>query len=731
MKYLMTWLCAGLLALASGNALAGPADTLNDLTQQMETLEGDFSHYSGGLVKSLDERLQNGIVLQGSGDHMRAEYIFMDIVAHEEWRGKPGFQTAEYLLANSLYEDGYYRLSQKYLIDLLKTGVGSERTNGVVLLLQVAQKTGDWTEVNEALANVSDFANAPAYLYIMGRAMFLQGDYETARTCLNAVKNDDEWAVKATYLLGVLDCIDGNFDSALIRFENVSNDTHKYHGSQDVKELAILARARVYYEQTQWSKSLECYQMISEDSKYFADVLYELGWTHIRNEDYQAAQQKFELLILSYPDDRRVVESRRLLADLKRELGEFDDAMVSYQKIVDEFEPVMTEMEREADQLDYRKVEFQRSIESEQYDDVQIVPERAKGLVAVGSDVTRVQNMIGDLIESDANTSESDDIVAEINAALQSDTSVRYLPEFQKYTHEADNILINALLVGYDFTRDYDKVGSTLDSLIGSVRNLPRTSQERDVYSSILSRERDDREVRYLRARLEIDSLRHKLRILKSWMNSGRTSSLSEEEVSELTMQIHGIENRIRELKPKQERIEQNMRQVRSFLRTGSSDVETERQKVDEFRQELLRTWQNTSAKSSEYHQLIAQEKALLDRLDRFDANVEESIRVRVNDFRARLERESVLLEAEKERYVSMKSDVGMAAGEISARYWQSVFEQIRDMVLTADLGMVDIAWLKKDARSKELAQAMEDRKKEREELENDFKQFLKESGQE
>ena len=115
MKYLMTWLCAGALALASGNAFAGPADTLNDLNQQMESLEGDFSHYSGGLVKSLDERLQNGIVLQGTGDHMRAEYIFMDIVAHEEWRGKPGYQTAEYLLASSLYEDGYYRLSQKYI----------------------------------------------------------------------------------------------------------------------------------------------------------------------------------------------------------------------------------------------------------------------------------------------------------------------------------------------------------------------------------------------------------------------------------------------------------------------------------------------------------------------------------------------------------------------------------------------------------------------------------------
>ena len=77
-----------------------------------------------------------------------------------------------------------------------------------------------------------------------------------------------------------------------------------------------------------------------------------------------------------------------------------------------------------------------------------------------------------------------------------------------------------------------------------------------------------------------------------------------------------------------------------------------------------------------------------------------------------------------------MKSDVGAAAGEISVKYWQTVYDQVRDMVLNADLGMVDIAWLRKDARSKALAAAMEERKKEREVLEQDFRQFLKESGQ-
>ena len=107
------------------------------------------------------------------------------------------------------------------------------------------------------------------------------------------------------------------------------------------------------------------------------------------------------------------------------------------------------------------------------------------------------------------------------------------------------------------------------------------------------------------------------------------------------------------------------------------------------------------------------------------------SLDERANEFRSRLEREARNVSDEKARFAVVKSEVGEAAGEISARYWQTVYEQIRDMVLNADLGMVDIAWLKKDERSKALAQAMEERKKERDVLEQDFRQFLKESGQE
>ena len=130
---------------------------LDALETQLLEVESDFLQRGANRSDvTLDERLATGIELYLAGDHQRASYIFMDIVERDAWRGQSGYQTAELYLARSLYENGYYRLSQRYLIDLLHTGHGSERTDGVVLLLQVAQHTGDWAEVNAALSDVGD-----------------------------------------------------------------------------------------------------------------------------------------------------------------------------------------------------------------------------------------------------------------------------------------------------------------------------------------------------------------------------------------------------------------------------------------------------------------------------------------------------------------------------------------------------------------------------------------------
>ena len=66
----------------------------------------------------------------------------------------------------------------------------------------------------------------------------------------------------------------------------MSGSSLSFRGSDAVHELSILARARLYYEQGQWSQAVDCYQQIPESSPYFPMVLYEMGWTLVRQEDY-------------------------------------------------------------------------------------------------------------------------------------------------------------------------------------------------------------------------------------------------------------------------------------------------------------------------------------------------------------------------------------------------------------------------------------------------------------
>lgn len=727
-------LAAGCVMCSEAWAAPDYQSKLNEIELQLTQMTNEFSVRSQSIrTPSLDERLAEGISLQASGDHLRAGYVFMDIVSRDAWRAYPGYQTAQLQLARSLYEGGYYRMAQRHLIDLLQNGTGTERTDGVMLLLQVAQRTGDWTAVNSALAGVGEFSQTPAYLYIMGRAMFLQGDYELARTCLEAVSGDDEWSIKAAYLIGVLDILARDFDAALSRFESIVNTKLTFRGSDNVRTLALLAKARIYYEQTQWSKAIDCYQQVSENSPYFPSVLYEMGWTHVRQENFHSAQQSFELLLLSYPEDSHALETRRLLADIKRELGAYEDAVTSYQKIVNEFEPVMTQMESEAVDLNAKKKKLQQKIEAEDFHDVELVPQNAKGLVAVGNDVNKVEVMLNALTESDSNTIESEIIFAEISALLASDSTMHNLPEFQQFTQQAQDILISALLVGYKFTNEFSgDLGDDAEALVKEIVKLPRSSRERAILSAMQQAEREEREARLHRLKLKADSMRHKTQILRSWIDSGKAASLTPDEKSQLSIQLLEFESHLADLKMQQDGIESGLVRIRSMNGENAEETLESMLNLNELYALLNAQWtQDFGTASPEYRELIQIERRLMDNLENFNYQLDASLNERVEEFRARLDREAAFIEDEKSRYIAVKTDVGEAAGEISARYWQSVYEQIRDMVLNADLGIVDIAWLQKDARSKALSAAMEERKKEREILEQNFRQFLKESGQE
>ena len=127
---------------------------------------------------------------------------------------------------------------------------------------------------------------------------------------------------------------------------------------------------------------------------------------------------------------------------------------------------------------------------------------------------------------------------------------------------------------------------------------------------------------------------------------------------------------------------------------------------------------------------MIPKLRDIFDNIAGLRGELDLAVAEKMEDLRVRLEREKSAVEAEKSRYLTTRSEVSKTAGDIAANFWAYVYGRIRELVMNADLGMVDIAWLRKDERSKELSETIEERKKERDVLEQDFQQYLKESGQ-
>ncbi|MCL2326754.1 MAG: tetratricopeptide repeat protein, partial [Proteobacteria bacterium] len=598
--------------------------------KQVERLEGEIDRVSQWMSEqlgnvhshSLEDRLADGIVMQATGDHERASYILMDIVSREQWRGLPGFQTAQLLLARSLYECGYYRLSQGHLLDLIKHGSGSERMEGVSLLLQVAQRTGDWEAVNAAIEAMGDAQTNPAHRYILGRALLLQGDKMGARSYLRGIPVGDEWGAKSAYLLGVLAVEEGALEEALGYFEAVLRETLSYRRSEDVRSLALLAKARIFYEQGRWSEAMDVYQLIPDLSPYFGDVLYELAWTSIRAEEYEIAKQYFELLLLTYPKHRRAMDTRRLLADLQRELGRYEDALTSYQQIVGEFEPIMLRMESDAESMADRKAHIVSKVASGSLNAVEIIPDSVRGMVSVSGDVLKVETMLTGLGQTELNTTESSAIIAEIQAILDSPIGVYTLPEFRRFTDSLRDIRIGALVLGAGVTRRFESMDASTLALVDEVSQLPRTQHERDVMQTQQIAAREEREARLHRLRLEAEGMRHRIRIIRSWLDGSQGAAFGPDERAQLFSQLDVLEARLANLGRQQSGIETQLSIIRSMGPESVQERSAAQRNLNDLREVLSSHWRGALSGGSgtdEYRQLIGRIEQILSRVDQLE----------------------------------------------------------------------------------------------------------------
>lgn len=747
------------VGMVAASALAQDGEQFVERTQglqdQVQNLEQRY--LDPALVETrfrLESRFNDGKVAYMLGDYSRASLLLVDIVEDPRGKSFDSYREALFLLGDSLYQQRSYLAARNYFTQLAELGPGAHYQDAIVKLLEVAAKTRNYEEVEELYESLgSSTALSPAVNYMRGKTLFQQERYTDARTFFQQASSHPDYDFVAPYYRGVSFAADNQLANAHDVFKRIVDREPESEDDQSVVHLAYLGLGRVAYEQGNYDEAIDYYQHLPRTSPEFDRALYELTWTLVAQEKYKAASRVVDIfLYLSNPDPTFVPKVKLLKADLHLRLEQYERSEVAYEDVVSTFQPVKTQMNEFVARNDNVKAFFSSLVEKDVGGaEPEYVPPIVKQWVEENDTLAAAKLTLSDLQAIREDIDESRNTLDQIEARLGSGARIQSFPKLAEGLSvgiEVENRLID--LREAMLEREYELLESKMtdaerqewaqlearaEDIERKYDEMPKTRQE--------VRERGERvTTRFDRLRstlddisYEIDTQEEQLEAIDAYLDNNPDHGFTEEELDEIAEKKRTLEKRVSELKELRKELQQQVAVARQQVGVGDEVTDMESRVRQRYREQLsqqrnflssIRSRAN-GAQQQELRTIASARRKLPEiesRLEGFFRKMNglvgdktQGLRQSVRNERRMLDR----LDNSIETLIVDAKDVTAGAAYASFVAVKRDFDQI---ILRGDVGLVDVAWRKKEDKTKDINQLFENRTAELKALQESFEEI-------
>jgi tetratricopeptide (TPR) repeat protein len=768
-------LCASLAALpAFADDLEELSVRISEVAKSIDSIRNQ--HVADPLLANdPDARLQEGLLLLELGDPTRASVIFLDIVSNEAWTGKPAYSRAHFLLARSLYESGNHHTARRWLKRTLQDGNPEDHPAAAALLIDLTLRNkrslsqADWDDIERIYQQLSSSRNPhPELLYARGKALYARSQYEAAEnnpaatqslldsiSTLSSIDPTLPVGLAARYFAGACRVHSQDLDGALSDFQTIldqapsvdSTNPNIAAQNRDVIELAHIARARIFYERKQWTDALASYSHIPRSSRYFDQVMFEIAWLHIAQKDLPMALRHIDILLLSSPDSVFMPDAKRLRADLLKSQGDFSKAIDTYEELLTTFDPIVSSLNAMVEGHPDHLIFFQNLVASSLDGSFAYLPSAATQWLPPDERMLEAIGMVSSLAQSRKNTEEINLIIREIEAAIESDNRYQLFPGLREAWVNALSIENRILslhrdlnLLEADLLSSSPQLTAATSERLASEKlflALPQNRDEHQLRSQRLALELEQRKLRAYRLRSLIESSDAKVSAIDQWLRLNITkANFDAQQETDLRAGLASARADITSLTAELREAEHQLRILDTLGGLDAGLVEHENNIRQSFKLSLRRERDAMQPLRSPLPDLqrIDALRADLDRdeanLDALRSHITAAADTKIAEVRRRIASEKSLLPKYASDDTLLRGDVQLIAGAIAHQHWQEAISLFTDLVLASDMGVIDVAWLKKEATSDKLDRLKEERSRENDVLRQDFEQVLRESGQ-
>lgn len=694
------------------------------------------------------------------GQYSTAAVLFYDLLSDKRFAEGPQYEKALSYLAECLYQQQNFTGARWYLFKLLKTP-GAPRNEVLTRFIEISIRLNEFSEVEDFIPAVKnqDGTLPPDIAYVYGRWLFKRTDLTPQERIRRAFEvfeplsmdGASAFRLQAAYFMGVGHIQLRDFPSALKQFERVVQSSANDDTERDIRNLAMLSMARVQYEMGDFDGAIARYQSVPRESVHFADAMYEVAWAYIRKGDFKKALNSAEVLKLVAQGTTLEPSVALLQGHLQQKLGRYSEATGTYRTLVDNYAPVRDEIESMLGAHSNPVAYFDELLAKNNniLDITTLLPPAALQWATTEEEVRDAVEVVKDLEVGNKAVGDSEILASDLLQTLDTRGPETFpgLQEGLTRTSAVESAMtrIEQAIVLVERTLFEDKLQgeekaklaqlkAEQESLQARFDTLPRTLEQVEerryrMHSKVMEVDQAAFKLEY-----ELQTLFAVATAVEKWMKTTRASRSGRPEEEQAFLER--LESEVLVLTALRNDVEQLRRGLQEEKAAADAALTGEgllRERFADILRQQRALIQNVESRlPPDAAQIKARADQLRDRASKLQARASQAKaklqdRVARNGQRIRdaVQAEQKLLKQYLNETAVITSGARQLVGKIVVNSFERVRKQFHDLVLKADVGIVDVAFTRKQDKTAEIQKLANQKDREMQALDSDFKEVL------
>lgn len=269
----------------AGSDLDDDEDVLGSRSPAPQELSDGETDQSSGEPEKLKEAVRQ----YRAKKPLAASLMLYELL--EEGRYQEYEPKINYYLARSLEMLEMWHTAQHHYLRVIRRPDSQYFPYALPKLVKIARYTGDDTELKRIVTKIPPDAyprNARSDMfYLLGVRAFDKDELSRAAKYFSQVGSSSPYYLKANYFQGVIYNEQGKLKSAVRAFRDVYredievfNDPRYLKEIEELKDLALINVARVYYGIERFDEAGNYYELVNRNSPQWPEALFEHAWSN-------------------------------------------------------------------------------------------------------------------------------------------------------------------------------------------------------------------------------------------------------------------------------------------------------------------------------------------------------------------------------------------------------------------------------------------------------------------